>query len=82
MITHIRSIDVCGYKHNYDSFYEKFIYQMSINRGRTTTTQGAQASLVGIFFLLSSLSLWMKSFEEEIQMSEDRMNTIRGYTLE
>ena len=46
-------------------FSEKSTYQMSINRGRTTTIQGAHASLVKIIsFLL--LSLLVKSFEEEI----------------
>ena len=57
MVTHIRSIDVGGYRHNYEDFYEKTSYQMSINRGRTTRTQGAHASLVRILsILLFSLS--------------------------
>ena len=60
-------MDVGGYRHNYEGFYEKTSYQMSINRGRTTTTKGAHASLVGIH--LSSLCLLVKSFEEEIQLS-------------
>ena len=54
---------------------------MSINRGRTTTTQGAHASLVGILCgnsLHSSLALLVKSFEEEIQPSGDRVDTARG----
>ena len=54
--THIRSIDVSGYRHNYDSFYEKTSYQMSVNRGRTTTTQGAHANHVGILSFLLFLS--------------------------
>ena len=37
-------------------FYEKTSYQMSINRGRTTTTIGAHASLVGILSILRFLS--------------------------
>ena len=57
-------------------FMKKTSYQMSINRGRMTTTQGAHASLAGI--LLSSLSLLVKSFEEEIQPSGDRVATARG----
>ena len=70
-------MDVGGYRHNYEGFYEKTSYQMSINRGRMTTTEGAHASLVGIIsFLL--LSLLVKSFEEEIQSSEDRVDTVRG----
>ena len=67
-MTHIRSMDAGGYRHNYESFCEKTLYQMSINRERTTTSQDAHASLVGILsFLL--LSLLVKSFEEEIQPS-------------
>ena len=38
-------MDVGGYRHNYEGFYEKTSYQMSINRGRTTTTKGAHAAL-------------------------------------
>ena len=60
----MRSIDFDGYKHNYEGFYEKSTYQMSINKGRMTTTQGAHASLVRLlsFFLF----LLVKSFEKEI----------------
>ena len=28
-------MDVSGYKHNYENFYEKSTYHMSINKGRT-----------------------------------------------
>ena len=49
-------MDVGGYRHNYEGFYEKTSYQMSINRGRTTTTKGAHASLVGILSFLLFLS--------------------------
>ena len=70
-------MDVSGYRHNYEGFYEKTSFQMSINKGRTTTSEGAHASLVGIS-LLSSLSLLVKSFEEEIQRSGDRVDTARG----
>ena len=70
-VTHIRSMDVGRYIHNYEGFYEKFTYQMCINKGRMITPKGAHASLVGILsFLLSlslSLSLLVKSFEGEIQ---------------
>ena len=56
MVTHIRFIDVGGYRHNYEGFHKKPSYQKSINRGRTSTTQGAHASLEGIIsFLLLSL---------------------------
>ena len=33
-----KAIDVGGYIHNYEGFYEKFTYQMSINQGRMITT--------------------------------------------
>ena len=55
-VIHIRSMDVGGYKHNYEGFYKKTSYQMSINRGRTITIEGAHASLVGILFILLFLS--------------------------
>ena len=48
----------CGYRHNYEGFYEKTSYQMFINRGRKTTTQGAHASLAGILSFLLFLSWW------------------------
>ena len=48
---------------------------------RTTTTKGAHASLVRILSFFS-LSLLVKSFEEEIQPFGDRVDTARGYTLE
>ena len=51
-------MDVGGYRHNYEGFYEKTSFQMSITRGRTTTTQGAHASLVGILSFLLFLSWW------------------------
>ena len=43
--THIRSIDVTGYRNNYEGSYKKSTYQMSINKGRTATTQGVHAKL-------------------------------------
>ena len=55
-VTHIRFMDVGGYRHNYEGFYEKTSFQMSINRGRTTITEGAHASLVGILSFLLFLS--------------------------
>ena len=52
----LRSMDTSGYRHNYGGFYKKFIYQMSINRRRTTTTKGAHANVVRILsFILKSL---------------------------
>ena len=72
---HIRSIDIGRYRHNYEGFCEKFIYPKFISKEKMTTTQGAHASLVRIF-LLSSLSLLVKSFEEEVQSSSDCVDTI------
>ena len=46
------------YRHNYEGFYEKTSDQMSINRGRTTTTKCAHESLVGILSILLFLSWW------------------------
>ena len=71
-------MDVGGYRHNYEDFYgKKNSHQMSINRVRTTTTQGAPCKPCENS-LLSSLSLLVKSFEEEIQPSGDRMDTAKG----
>ena len=51
-------MDVDRYRHNYEGFYEKTSYQMSINRERTTITQGGHASLVRILSILLFLSWW------------------------
>ena len=45
-----------GYRHNYEGFMKKTSYQMSINRGRTTTAEGSNASLVRILSFLPFLS--------------------------
>ena len=50
------SMDVDGYRHNYEGFYEKFIYQIFVNRERMNTTQGAHASLLRILSFLLFLS--------------------------
>ena len=70
-------MDVGRYRHNYEGFYEKITYHMFINRGITITTQGAHASLIRILSFLLFLSL-VTSFEEEIQLSGDRMDTAKG----
>ena len=49
-------MDVGEYRHNYEGFYEKTSYQMSVNMGRTTTAKGAHTSLVGILSILLFLS--------------------------
>ena len=58
-------MDVGWYKYNYEGFYKKSIYQMSINREKTTTTRGVYTSLVGILIFIF-FSLLMKSLEKEI----------------
>ena len=55
-------MDVGGYRHNYEGFYEKTSYQMSINRGRTTTIEGSHAILVGILSFLLFLS-WLRALK-------------------
>ena len=37
-------MNVSGYRHNYEDFYENFINQMSINRERTITTKDADVA--------------------------------------
>ena len=52
----MRSMDVGGYRHNYEGFYGKTSHQMLINRGRMTTTLGFHATLVRILSFLLFLS--------------------------
>ena len=69
-------MNVGRYRHNYEGFYKKSTYQMSINRGKTTTTQDVHAKSYENS-LISYLSLSVKSFEEEIQPFGDRVDTAR-----
>ena len=39
-------MDIGGYRHDYEDFYQKSTYQMSINRGRMITNKGTHTSLV------------------------------------
>ena len=59
-------MDVGRYRHNYEGFYEKSTYQMSINRVRTTTTQGSHESLVRILLFLS----WQKDLKRRFNHRE------------
>ena len=70
-------MDVGGYRHNYGGFYEKTSFQMSINRGDDDHNCRCPCKPCGNS-LLSSLSLLVKSFEEEIQPSEDRVDAAKG----
>ena len=52
------------YRYNYEGFYEKSTYQMSSYRERTTTTQGAHASLVKFLSFLLFLS-WLRALKRK-----------------
>ena len=65
-----------GYRHNYESFCEMFTCPMSINKGRTTTTQGLFKAYGN--YLLYFLSLLLKIINEEIQPFEDRVDIAKG----
>ena len=49
-------MDVGGYRYNYEDFYEKSTYQMSINKERMTKAHGAHASLVEVLSFPLSIS--------------------------
>ena len=55
MVTHIRSTDFSGYRHNYDGFCIRLTYLMFINKWRTASTHipSVHVNLVEIlsFFL-------------------------------
>ena len=57
-------------------FIKKSAYQISINREKTTTNKVPTQALWE--FSISSLSLLVKSFEEEIQPFEDYVDTAKG----
>ena len=81
MVTHIRSMEVDGYKRNFKDFYENFTYLKFINRRRPTIPIGIHASLLENY-PLSSLLLMEMSVQDEIQLSNNRVDTPRGWTLE
>ena len=64
-------MDVGRYRHNYENVYDKFTYQMSINRGRTTTTPGAYTNIVGILSFLFFLS-WRRA----LKMRSNHLKTV------
>ena len=70
-------MDVGEYRHNYEGFYEKTSYQMSINRGENDHNWRCPCKPCENS-LLSSLYLLVKRFEEEIQPSGDCVDTARG----
>ena len=58
-------------------FYENFTYLISINRVGMTTTQGSHARFMKTLSFYS-LSLVVKSIEEQIQLSSDYVDITRG----
>ena len=58
MITLIRSIDICRFRHNYKDFYQNFVYRISINMERATTSQSAHTSLLRILSFIIFLFWW------------------------
>ena len=74
---HIRSIDVGGYRHNYEGFYEKNIISNVYKQGKNDHNSRCSCKPCENS-LYSSISLLVKSFEEDIQPSGDRVDTDRG----
>ena len=72
----MRFMDVGRHKHHYKGFYEKFTYQISINREIRNRTQGSHESLIRIFSFL--LFLLVMRFKEEVQPFSDCVDTSRG----
>ena len=56
-------MDIGGYIHNYEGFYEKSTYQMSINRERMSMTLGAHASLMRILSFLLLFFSWLRDLK-------------------
>ena len=69
-------MDVGGYRNNYENFYEKSTYQMSINREINDRNSSCPCKPYKNS-LISSLSLLVKSIEEEIQPFKDRVDTAK-----
>ena len=67
-------MDISGYKHDYEGFCENFTYPISINKGKTTKTEGIHRNFVGN----SLFSLLVKSFEAEIQLFDDCVDYVGG----
>ena len=61
-MSNITSVDVGGHRHNYKGSCKNFIYPMSINKGKMTTTQVSHSKPYGNS-LLSYLSLVEKALK-------------------
>ena len=73
----MRSVDVGGYRHNYEDFYEKTLIPNVYKYGENDHNSRCPCKPCENS-LISYLSLLVKSFEEEIQPSEDNVDTARG----
>ena len=71
------SVDI----HCFKGFCENFTYLVSINKGITATPKSAHTKFLGNFPRYS-LSLLVKSVEEEVQLSSDRVDSTKVWTLE
>ena len=58
-------MDIGGYRHNFEGFWEKFTYLMSINKEKMNTIEGAHTKFMKSS-LLSFFALLVKIIEEEI----------------
>ena len=63
-------MDLGGYRHNYEDFYEKSTYEMSINRGKMITIQVALTSLVRILSILLFVS-WRRALKRRSNHPEN-----------
>ena len=62
-------------------FFQNFTDLLFISQGRMTTPRSAHENFEKNF-LLSSLSLLVKSIDEEIQLSSNHVDTVRGWIRE
>ena len=76
-MTYIRLIDIGGYKQNYEDLFENFTYQMLIKYGENNHNSRCPCKVCGNS-IIPSLSLLMKSYEEEIKPFGDHVDTASG----
>ena len=76
---HISVIDVGRFKHTFEGFCENFIYPMSKNKERITTSKSVHPSLVGNSSL-SYPSLLVKRVTKEIESSNNDVDIISIWT--
>ena len=74
-------MDVDGYRHSYEGFYKK-IHKPNVYKYRENDHNSRCPCTPCENSLISSLSLLLKSFEEESQLFGDRVDIARGQTLE